>query len=93
MVWMIVSNVECSDVLVQFDNLSVNCAGNPALEDKIHTPRIVYDLSANGRRLVQNASEYTATICKGEVIFEAGEATKAIPSRVLRRTQAAPSQS
>ena len=67
--------------VIDFDNL------------KIHAPRIVYDLPANGRRLIQNASEYTATICKGEVIFEAGEATKAIPSRVLRRTQAAPSQS
>ena len=67
--------------------------GTPLWRDKIHTPRIVYDLSANGRRLVQNASEYSATICNGEVIFEAGEATKAIPSRVLRRTQAAPSQS
>lgn len=67
--------------VIDFDNL------------KIHAPRIVYDLPANGRRLVENASAYSATICNGEVIFEDGEATGAMPGRVLRGTQAAPSQS
>ena len=67
--------------------------GTPLWRDKIHAPRIVYDLPANGRRLVQNASGYSATICNGEVIFEDGEATGAMPGRVLRGTQAAPSQS
>ena len=67
--------------VIDFDNL------------KIHAPRIVYDLPANGRRLVQDASGYSATICNGEVIFEDGEATGAMPGRVLRGTQAAPSQS
>ena len=64
--------------VIDFDNL------------KIHAPRIVYDLPANGRRLVQKTSGYSATIYNGEVIFEDGEAAGAIPGRVLRGTQAAP---
>ena len=67
--------------VIDFDNL------------KIHAPRIVYDLPANGRRLVQKTSGYSATIYNGEVIFEDGEAAGAMPGRVLRGTQAAPSQS
>ena len=67
--------------VIDFDNL------------EIHAPRIVYDLPANGRRLVQKATGYTATICSGEVIFEDGEATEAMPGRVLRGTQEAPNQS
>ena len=66
--------------VIDFDNL------------KIHAPQIVYDLPANGRRLVQKATGYTATICSGEVIFEDGNATEAMPGRVLRGTQAVPSQ-
>ena len=67
--------------VIDFDNL------------RIHAPEIVYDLPANGRRLVQEASGYTATICNGEVIFENGEASGAMPGGVLRGTQAAPIQS
>lgn len=67
--------------VIDFDNL------------RIHAPQIVYDLPAEGRRLVQKASGYTTTICNGEVIFEDGEATEAMPGRVLRGTQSAPEQS
>jgi N-acyl-D-amino-acid deacylase len=66
--------------VIDFDNLA------------IHAPKIVYDLPAGGRRLIQKASGYLATICSGEVIFENGEATEAMPGRLVRGTQAAPSQ-
>jgi N-acyl-D-aspartate/D-glutamate deacylase len=47
-------------------------------------PRMVSDLPANGRRLVQRATGYRATLVAGEVVFENGEHTGALPGRVLR---------
>ena len=51
-----------------------------ALED----PEMVYDLPAGGRRLIQRARGYTATICSGEVTYENGEHTGAMPGRLQR---------
>ena len=34
---------------------------------KLHLPNVVRDLPAGGRRLMQRASGYTATILKGEI--------------------------
>ncbi|MEZ0371062.1 MAG: amidohydrolase family protein [Candidatus Sericytochromatia bacterium] len=53
-------------------------------------PRMVYDLPAKGRRLIQKASGYRATIVSGEVILENGEATGAMPGKLLRGPQRAP---
>ncbi len=78
---MLKSGYKADVNVIDFDNL------------RIHAPQIVYDLPAKGRRLVQKASGYTTTICNGEVIFEDGEATEAMPGRVLRGAQPAPSQS
>lgn len=50
----------------------------------LHDPHIVWDLPAGGRRLVQKATGYTATICKGEVTYENGEHTGAMPGRLIR---------
>jgi N-acyl-D-aspartate/D-glutamate deacylase len=51
-----------------------------ALED----PQMVYDLPAGGKRLIQKARGYVATICKGEVTYENGVHTGAMPGRLLR---------
>ncbi len=47
-------------------------------------PEMVYDLPASGQRLVQRASGYRMTVVAGEVTFEDGESTGALPGRLLR---------
>ncbi|HEY1749716.1 MAG TPA: amidohydrolase family protein [Caulobacteraceae bacterium] len=56
----------------------------------LHAPEVAYDLPAGGRRLLQRASGYTATVVAGEVTYRDGEATDALPGRLLRGGQAAP---
>jgi N-acyl-D-aspartate/D-glutamate deacylase len=51
-------------------------------------PEIVHDLPAGGKRLVQRATGYAATICSGAVTFENGESTGALPGELVRRPQA-----
>jgi len=48
-------------------------------------PTAVYDLPAGGRRLVQKASGYVATVVSGEVTYRAGEATGALPGKLVRK--------
>ena len=47
-------------------------------------PAIVRDLPAGGRRLMQTAKGYVATIVSGEVVIEADQPTGALPGRLLR---------
>ncbi|MDJ0868037.1 MAG: amidohydrolase family protein [Myxococcota bacterium] len=56
----------------------------------IHAPEIVYDLPADGRRLIQKVDGYRYTICSGEVIYEEGEPTGALPGKLVRGPQASP---
>jgi len=56
----------------------------------LHAPEVVYDLPAGGRRLIQKADGYDATIVAGVVTYRGGEATGALPGRLLRGAQAAP---
>ncbi len=58
----------------------------------LHAPEMVFDLPAGGRRLVQRADGYIATIVAGEPIFENGESTEALPGKLLRGPQANGSQ-
>ncbi len=51
---------------------------------ELETPRMVYDLPGGGKRLLQGAKGYLATICHGAVTFENGEATGAMPGRLIR---------
>lgn len=55
---------------------------------RLHTPHIVYDLPAGGRRLMQHADGYEATLVAGQVIQRDGEATGAKPGRLVRGAQA-----
>ncbi len=57
---------------------------------KLHLPEVQYDLPAGGRRLMQRASGYTATILAGLVTFPDGSPTGAKPGRLLRGAQGAP---
>jgi len=50
----------------------------------LESPRMVYDLPGGGKRLVQRANGYLATICAGKVTFENGEATGEMPGRLIR---------
>lgn len=56
----------------------------------IHAPEMVFDLPADGRRLIQRASGYRATVVSGVVTFEHGEATGELPGKLIRGPQVAP---
>ncbi len=56
----------------------------------LHAPQVAYDLPAGGRRLIQKASGYIATIVAGQITYRGGEPTGALPGRLLRGAQAAP---
>jgi len=51
---------------------------------------MIFDLPAEGRRLIQKASGYRATVVSGVVTFEDGEATGEMPGKLIRGPQAAP---
>jgi N-acyl-D-aspartate/D-glutamate deacylase len=55
----------------------------------LEQPQMVYDLPAGGKRLVQKARGYLATVCAGEVTYENGEHTGVMPGRLLRGGRAA----
>lgn len=50
----------------------------------LHAPEIARDLPGGGRRLLQRADGYLATIVSGDVVYEAGEGTGALPGRLVR---------
>lgn len=60
--------------LIDFDNLCVRA------------PEIVHDLPAGGARLQQKADGYLATVVAGQVTYEQGEATDALPGRLIRQS-------
>jgi N-acyl-D-aspartate/D-glutamate deacylase len=53
-------------------------------------PEVGFDLPAGGRRLVQRAKGYKATIVSGEIIARDDEGTGAVPGKLLRGAQPAP---
>lgn len=55
-----------------------------------HPPTIVHDLPAGGRRLMQAAAGYRATVKSGAVTFLDGEHTGELPGQLLRGTRPAP---
>lgn len=66
--------------VIDFDNLSLG------------TVEMSYDLPANGKRLTQRASGYTATIKSGLVVRDHDEPTGERPGRLVRGPQPAPNQ-
>ncbi|NKB34369.1 MAG: amidohydrolase family protein [Pseudomonadales bacterium] len=57
---------------------------------KLHKPEVHFDLPAGGRRLMQFADGYVATIVSGQTIYQDGKATGARPGRLVRGEQPAP---
>ncbi len=53
-------------------------------------PEMAYDLPAGGKRLLQRAQGYTHTMVGGQVTYRDGEATGALPGRLVRGSQPAP---
>jgi N-acyl-D-aspartate/D-glutamate deacylase len=51
---------------------------------------MAYDLPAGGKRLLQGATGYDATIVSGEVIYRDGVATGALPGKLVRGPQTRP---
>ena len=58
--------------LIDYDHLSLDL------------PQVSYDLPAGGRRLTQTARGYRATLVAGELTYRDGEATGALPGRLVR---------
>src|SRR5690606_23583481 len=56
----------------------------------LHAPEVVHDLPAGGRRLVQRADGYVATVVAGRVVSRDGEPTGALPGRLVRGPRPAP---
>ncbi len=56
----------------------------------LRSPEVVYDLPAGGRRLIQRAEGYTATIVAGEITYRNGRSTGKLPGKLVRGAQVAP---
>jgi N-acyl-D-amino-acid deacylase len=59
----------------------------------LHAPLPARDLPAGGRRLKQRADGYRATIVSGAVTYRDGESAGALPGRLVRGAQPAPTGS
>ena len=53
-------------------------------ELRLRTPAVQYDLPAGGKRIVQRSDGFDATIVAGAPAWRHGEATGALPGRLLR---------
>jgi N-acyl-D-aspartate/D-glutamate deacylase len=57
---------------------------------RILSPQMTFDLPGGGRRMIQRAEGYCATIVSGVVTFENGEPTGAMPGRLIRGPRPGP---
>lgn len=57
---------------------------------RLHKPEIAHDLPAGGRRLLQRADGWKHTVVAGHETYRNGEATEALPGRLIRGAQPAP---
>ncbi|MDJ0847744.1 MAG: amidohydrolase family protein [Myxococcota bacterium] len=51
---------------------------------RLEAPEMIFDLPAGGRRFMQRARGYRATVVSGEVVLEHDEPTGALPGRLIR---------
>ena len=56
----------------------------------LHRPTVAHDLPAGGRRLVQKADGYDATLVAGMPTYRHGQPTGALPGRLVRGQRRAP---
>jgi N-acyl-D-aspartate/D-glutamate deacylase len=64
--------------VIDFDKLRVNA------------PAMAFDLPAGGKRLLQGADGYVATIVSGQATYRDGKETAALPGKLVRGHKAAP---
>jgi len=64
--------------VINFDRLRVNA------------PTMAFDLPAGGKRLLQGADGYVATIVSGNVTYRDGKETGALPGKLVRGPRVAP---
>jgi N-acyl-D-aspartate/D-glutamate deacylase len=57
---------------------------------QLRAPHVAYDLPAAGRRLLQRAVGYSATLVAGQITYRDGEPSGALPGRLLRGPQPSP---
>jgi N-acyl-D-amino-acid deacylase len=57
---------------------------------RLNKPYIAFDLPAGGKRLLQTAEGYVATVKSGAVTFRDGKPTGAVPGKLIRGPQAEP---
>ena len=57
---------------------------------RLYAPEVAHDLPTGGRRLVQRADGYCATIVSGRIVHRNGSDTGELPGRLVRGPQAAP---
>ena len=84
---------QCADTaaLIGFDDRGVLAAGKRAdinLIDferlSLRAPEMVFDLPAGGRRLIQRADGFVATLVAGQEVLSNGELTGARPGQLVR---------
>jgi N-acyl-D-aspartate/D-glutamate deacylase len=73
---MIAPGMKADINVIDFDNLA------------LERPNMVVDLPAGGRRLLQKARGYKATVKAGQVTYRDGQATGALPGGLVRGQQA-----
>jgi N-acyl-D-aspartate/D-glutamate deacylase len=56
----------------------------------LHSPEVVYDLPAGGRRLIQRIDGYVATLVSGKIVMRDGQSTGVLPGRLVRGSQVEP---
>jgi N-acyl-D-aspartate/D-glutamate deacylase len=54
---------------------------------KVESPTMAFDLPAGGKRLLQGAQGYDATIVSGEIVYREGRSTGALPGKLVRGPQ------
>ena len=57
---------------------------------RLRPPRLLHDLPAGGRRLVQDAEGYRLAVVHGQITYRDGTPTDALPGRLIRGARAAP---
>ncbi|MGI9345836.1 MAG: N-acyl-D-amino-acid deacylase family protein [Gammaproteobacteria bacterium] len=57
---------------------------------QLDLPEIWHDLPTGGRRLMQRAEGYVATVVAGSIVYRHGEPTGQLPGRLVRGAQPAP---
>ena len=82
--------------LLDRGRIAVGCKADMNVIDldglHLYAPEVVHDLPAGGRRLVQRAEGYAATIVGGSIVHRDGVQTGLLPGRLVRGPQAAVAQ-